>query len=365
MDPIPLENLGFSVVHPDRNTHGHMKYPEEDHANDLHRHLTRRFGDTAPRTALSVDGAGVHWHCTAERGDSFCSIACFDVRGPQYYTSFERGSQKLATGRTSSREDTLAAVDDWLQGCAVSFLHDRFRFVDQTKRALSGIGDTVIARVPQLQQSATCELQHAIADIYYLWFRAGDRSCQISYHRNNEFTDAAFRWDECELFSFRADDNEQLADVLKRWLCDRAMPSTMRTEFPWLSIGDLADYYEKGDPVEGEFIKSWDWMQQFYEDDSFPMKEAVLTLIAQLRNAGYDRKLRAGQSLWSLIVSRSRRHGLRADQPCVHFWFREGVMDVRVFVRDRHEAEEIRGAAIALSAPVEAALRQLAAQPVD
>src|SRR5882672_7130866 len=119
------------------------------------------------------------------------------------------------------------------------FLHDRFRFVDQTKRALSGIGDTVIARVPQLRQSATCELQHAIADIYYLWFRTGDRSCQISYHRNNEFTDAAFHWDECELFSFRADDNEQLADVLKRWLCDREMPSTMRTEFPWLSIGDL------------------------------------------------------------------------------------------------------------------------------
>jgi len=64
------------------------------------------------------------------------------------------------------------------------------------------------------------------------------------------------------------------------------MPSTMRTEFPWLSIGDLADYYEKGDPVEGEFIKSWDWMQQFYEDDSFPMKTAVLTLIAQLRMRG-------------------------------------------------------------------------------
>jgi len=161
------------------------------------------------------------------------------------------------------------------------------------------------------------------------------------------------------------DNNEQLTDILKRWLCDRAMPSTMRTEFPWLSIGDLADYYEKGDPVEGEFIKSWDWMQQFYEDDSFPMKTAVLTLIAQLRNAGYDRKLRAGQSLWSLIVSRSRRHGLREDQPCVHFWFREDVMDVRVFVRDRHEAEEIRGATIALSASVEAALRQLAEQPVD
>jgi len=40
-------------------------------------------------------------------------------------------------------------------------------------------------------------------------------------------------------------------------------------------------------------------------------------------------------------------------------------MDVRVFVRDRHEAEEIRGATIALSASVEAALRQLAEQPVD
>ena len=378
VDPIPLEDLeealGEPIADSDLNVPGLMHYPEEDHANDLYRHLTQRFGNTTPPTTLSVAGAGVNWRCTAKRGDSSCSITCFDEPGPQYYTAFKRSSQKLATGRTSSREDTLAAVDDWLQGHQVPFLHDRFPFVDQTKRALSVIGDTVVARVPQLLQSAPPQLEHDIADFYDLWFRAGDRSCQISYYRD-EYTEAAFHWDECALFSFRVDDNAPLADVLRRWLCDRAMPSTMRTEFPWLSIGDLADHYEQGNRVEGEFIKSWDWMQRFYEDnwddmqqfygDRFSMREAVLTLLAQLRNAGYDRKLRAGQSLRSLIVSRSRRHGLREGQPRVCFSFREGVMDVHVFVGDRHEAEEIRGATIGLSAQVEAALRRLAEEPID
>lgn len=84
-----------------------MKSPEEDYANDLHVELTRRFASTVPATSLSVEGAGVHWHCTAQRGDSVCSIACFDMSGPEFYTSFERDSQKIATARIPSRDHTI------------------------------------------------------------------------------------------------------------------------------------------------------------------------------------------------------------------------------------------------------------------
>lgn len=306
-----------------------MKYPEEDYANDLHVELTRRFAPTVPATSLSVEGAGVHWHCTAQRGDSVCLIACFDMRGPEYYTSFERRSQKSGTARIPSRNQTIAAVADWLDGSDLSSLYDRYPFVDQTKRALTHLRDEVLGAVPELKASARVELEHQIADIYYLRFVADDRSCEISFYGKNELPDAKFSWDDCQLFRYQPDDNSQLAVVLKRWLCDHSQPSTMRTEFQWLEIGKLANYYENGKPIEGEFIQSWDSIEGFYRQDWCKVSDAVLAMIAEMRRAGYDRVLRAGQSLSSLGLSRSRRHGLRAEQPCLWFDFHGGVMNVR------------------------------------
>ena len=45
-------------------------------------------------------------------------------------------------------------------------------------------------------------------------------------------------------------------------------------------------------------------------------------------NRLFPGKLRAGQSLFALVVSRSRLHGLRPDQPSVCFWLHEGLMDI-------------------------------------
>jgi hypothetical protein len=188
----------------------------------------------------------------------------------------------------------------------------------------------MIARVPELTGATLAELQHDLCDIYRLWFQGVDRSCRISFYGKNELPDAAFHWDKCELFRFQARDRSRLAAVLKRWLCDRAMPSALRMEFPGLEIGELADHYERGNPIEGEFIKSWDSIERFYEDMHFPFVPKVRSLIAQMRRKGYDRSLRAGQSLWSLIVSRSRRHGLREDQPMIAFRFRNDGMELYI-----------------------------------
>jgi hypothetical protein len=91
-----------------------MRYPEEDIAADLHRQLTRRLASA--HTTLTIQGAGVHWDCTAIRGNSFCSIACFTSFGPEYYTDFTRDSVKIATSRLPSRDQTIDAVADWLDG---------------------------------------------------------------------------------------------------------------------------------------------------------------------------------------------------------------------------------------------------------
>lgn len=303
-----------------------MKYTEEDIAADLHRELTRRLASA--HTSLAIQGAGVHWHCTASRGNSLCSIACFTSMGPEYYTEFQRDSAKIATSRIPSRDQTIAAVAEWLDGMELAALHRRYPFVDKSKRALCQLRDDVFAAAPVLQRSANCELEHQIADIFCLRFRTSDRSCEISFYGKNQLPDAEFFWDDCQLFQFQPEDHAQLASVLTRWLCDQALPSAVRTEFPWLHIGELADYGESGNPVEGEFIQSWDFIEEFYREGWCEFSNAVLDMIHAMRIAGYDRVLRAGQSMWSLGLSRSRRHGLRGEQASLWFEFHPPVMDV-------------------------------------
>lgn len=338
-----------------------MKYREEDYARDLHQDLVRRFADSSLPTQFDIVEAGVG-RFSARRGPNLCSISCFHNAGPEYWTSFARDSEEVAGGRTSSKHDTVDAIDDWLQGRQLSELYDRFGFVDQRKLALAGIRDDMFARVPELAKAAPAELRHAGCDVDYLWFTGVDRSCEIDFYGRVEFPHAAFYWDECELFRFQAVDRGRLAAVLKRWLCERAMPSALRIEFPEIEIGAFADYFERGKPIEGEFVKSWDSIERFYDAVGFSFISKVRAMIAQMRQKGYDTSLRAGQSLSSLIVSRSRRHGLREGQPTIAFAFGKNGMEVYSHL---DEQKKMTCAEIELTPEIEDLLKALEAKSID
>jgi hypothetical protein len=72
--------------------------------------------------------------------------------------------------------------------------------------------------------------------------------------------------------------------------------------------------------------------------------------------------MRAGQSVWSLIISRSRRPRLRPEQPLVSFQFRENAMEI--FSRSPDE-QRTAVLPIEMSATVERVLSRLAEQPID
>lgn len=302
-----------------------MRYPQEDMANNLYHSLIEKFESSA--TQVSLNGVGVHWHCIAENDSSNCKINCFASNEPEYYTSFSRQSNELASSRIASKDDTIAAVQDWLTGYELSTIYERYHFVDQKKRALVAIRDGAFMYAPELQ--TTSDLR-GFGDFYALHFRTKERSCKISFYGKNDLPDAKFSWDDCQLFTYQPENQEQLASVLKQWVCNFAMPSQMRKEFPWLVIGELADYYESGNPVEGEFVQSWNSIEEFYQSDYFNTEtsNSALYMIQEMRQAGYDRLLRAGQSLSFLGLSRSRRHGLRREQPCLWFTFGGSEMDV-------------------------------------
>lgn len=64
--------------------------------------------------------------------------------------------------------------------------------------------------------------------------------------------------------------------------------------------------------LEGEFVASWDAMESFYDDverKSPGCSGGVGALLGEIREAGFDQLLRAGQSLTTLILTRAKRHG--------------------------------------------------------
>jgi len=117
-------------------------------------------------------------------------------------------------------------------------------------------------------------------------------------------------------------------------------------------------------PIEGEFISSWNWIERFYDSEYFPPKSFVLQFIRQLRRAGYDREFRAGQSLWALMLSRSRRHGLSDEQARIVFEFSRGGDARSATVRNGAEQSTLITSAF-LSDEIHAALNRLRGAPID
>lgn len=133
-----------------------------------------------------------------------------------------------------------------------------------------------------------------------------------------------FEWDNCTIFEIFSTDVKRLGEIILDWVLKKSMPSKMKSQFPEIDFGLLAEYYEKGEGIKGEFIESWNSIEEFYDSfsDSWKSKgEDALRLIKKMRKVGLDEKLRAGQSLWFFILSRSRRHGLEENAPYIKITF--------------------------------------------
>jgi hypothetical protein len=143
------------------------------------------------------------------------------------------------------------------------------------------------------------------------------------------------------------------------------MPSALQAEFPWLEPGKLASYYEAGCGIEGEFVVSWDVHEERFADLLFvdhPSRESIVHFLGQLRAAGFDRTLRAGQSVYTFILSRSRRHGLRHGQAYIAFDFMGDEM--RVTVGDG-TTRKVSNSDIAMTPEIETLLHELEAYAID
>lgn len=339
-------------------------HQEEREAQTLYRELVDRLG---PGATVTLEGEGVHWSCAVERAERRAVVHAFGryeagVRTPEAYVEFLEGAEERALGRTTVADEALAAVEMWLDGQSVPDLHARFAFVDEERRTLEALRSGALRAAPELANIQSA-LQHEFSDSHELRFESGDRACVVKRTWEADGPMAIFTWDDTRLFAFEVRDVEFLARAVTRWVRDHALPSTVRTEFPDLELGPLADDYEAGQPIEGEFRESWREMDAFFGEREARLPTGALAFLADLRAKGFDSTLRAGQSMWSLVLSRSRRHGLRHGQRSVVFSFMD---DGTLMVNDRVSGRgRVTLPTIALTPEVEASLRRLELEPVD
>ena len=115
-------------------------------------------------------------------------------------------------------------------------------------------------------------------------------------------------------------------------------------------------------PLQDDFIESWDAIECFFSHGpDGPFRDQSLRFIAELRQAGHDRRFRAGQSLYALVLSRSRHHRPRPDQARVTFLVRGSEMNMSL---DKGHSW-ILDMPIALTPQVEVALTELLNHPID
>lgn len=306
-------------------------FPEEELARQLHGALTDRLAKAVPDTRISHKGTGgPNWHCLVQHGDRTNRINCFALLGTEYLVSFEENGQPIATGRTPSAEEVISAVTQWMSNRSHQGLCTDFEFVDRQLRELTTIRSEALALVPELSHEADPELRHLCGDLYELWFQAKGRTCRVSYYGSNHTPDFRFDWDECEMFRIHTRDAGIFSALLRKWLCDFASPSLIGSVAPQIALSPVARYYEEGRPIEGEFICSWDAVAHCYNNEmrNWAPSQRMVALLSEMREAGHDRKLRAGQSMFTLTLSRSRRHGLRPEQPCISIDINEDGMSI-------------------------------------
>jgi len=115
--------------------------------------------------------------------------------------------------------------------------------------------------------------------------------------------------------------------------------------------------------IEKDFLASWDKVQLFFERLNYWEHDHILKIITYLRDRGYDRKLRAGQSIYYFVLSRSRHHRLRKDFARLFIILTEDTMQLKYVAGGSKEEYEFD--TISVNDKLIELVDKLASRPID
>jgi len=337
--------------------------------NPISRFLGLKVTEPKSDIAITLKEAGTQSKCSITKAARQCAVHCFandwiglKHKGPEFYTTYIENGKSVANGRTFDKQRTMKAIKNWLQNKSLEELYSKFDFIDEKKRQLEKIRTCINESNPHLLTISKNAVTIENFSSYSLWFKNDNRSCRIYYYGYEQNPRYVFKWDDSIIFETSNSDIKRLGSLITKWVFDKAMPSLLKKVFPEIDFGKLAEYYEKGNAIEGEFILSWDNIENFYRELKIDKKSEILQLIKQMRENGFERTLRAGQSLYTLILSRSRRHGLRENQNSISFSFN--------FIKSAMEVCTRKGVTLEFdkveyNETIEKLLREIELEPID
>lgn len=342
---------------------------QEKIARHFYAKLQERFENLSADIHITISGAGVNWNCKVTYQDRYCGIYCTtDIsqnrEKPLYQISFVEDTERVAQGQISDISVALQSIQCWIDQALVEEMYESFEFVDFDKRNLERIAARVLNLYPELGQEADSKLTQDEFSTWHYAIKKDNRCCELIGFGVNEPISFNFKVEDTLLFE--SDRNfEDLITMVKHWLIDEWPPSKLEANFLDLDTGKLAKYYEEGRLIEGELVVSWDNIEHFFTDTNFeyfPAKYKILDLIRSMRAKGYDHHLRAGQSLYFLVLSRSRRHGLQTDQSFMQFDYPDEMLRVNIVINGESNTLLTK---IAYTPELELLLEKLKDCPID
>lgn len=309
---------------------------EEEYARTLFQALEKRFvkpsGNEQPtlegtsddqEVRLTIEGGGIHWGCILTSHHRHAKISCAeigrtDIKQPQYkglmydVTLYEE--EYAMRGRAFEQELAFRSIEDWLSGGSKEEVYSGYSFIDARKKKLIEVLDAIHTHCPTLREAVDEATVKEIRFQDHILVELNDRSCEAFFYGYEEHPRFSFMWDQTEIFEQSTGDNATISKLIQDWVANALMPSALRLIYQDIDFGKLGEYYEQGKGIEGEFILSWKYIESLYQELDYEVSAKMLVLVRQLQEMGYASKFRAGTSMYSLMLSRSRRHGLRSGQ---------------------------------------------------
>jgi hypothetical protein len=340
-----------------------MKYPQQNIAEELFEEISNYFKENELKIDISTDGVGVHWNCSISAENRRTVIHCFEYQHyeiikPEYLIEFREEEKIIAWGRTFDRQLVLYSCEDWIQRLSLELIYDKHSFVDYNKRAINGFEEKLITVQPKLKEADFLLESPFGSDLHDYSITYKDRSCILI-----ELSDKikfSFQWDDCTLFEVENKDVHLISNLINDWILLRLNPSELEKKHDWIKTGRLAAYYENNDGITGEFIDSWDKIEEFYKRINEPFSPKVLHLISRIREQGFDKTLRAGQSLYNMLISRSRRHGLEDRHVSIMFSYPNNRLEITNIDGELHKFRKIK-----YNKEIESFLKELEKIPID
>lgn len=341
-------------------------FKQEKIAKSLYSELSNYLSEKGLLIKSELEGAGVHWNCICESENARVSIYSCDLsymrdnkgNSEEFIVSYFLEDSEISCGRSYNRKKVIESVENWILNKSRYELYSKFPFVDKGLRIIKEFEKNWLTKYPNLENTNRV-IDNRGSGIIRFEINNDNRACWFATTGANKELSFGFSIDKCMLFESKAENNE-IPEVLNRFLIEKENLSSLSKEFNWIISNDLVKAYENGNGIEGEFIESWNSIVRFYKEINEDYINDVLTFISDLRSKGFDKTLRAGQSLYRFILSKSRRHGLTENQKYLAFSFQKDKMIIR-----NNKNDEMNFNKIELNSEIENLLNKLNQQPIQ